>query len=100
MIRADRELLAEMARVNSDVPSLALRMMEGSATAEEQRVFAARLARLGQRLQHRAEVTGAAVVDGEVVAGEVVVEKLLLGLSGEGGPARSPTGSGYRGCSR
>ncbi|MGH3937031.1 MAG: hypothetical protein ACRDTG_00110 [Pseudonocardiaceae bacterium] len=39
MIREDRELLAELARLNTDMPSLALRMMDGSASVREQVTF-------------------------------------------------------------
>jgi hypothetical protein len=67
MIRQDRELLAELARVNSDVAPLAMRIMEGSATAEEQRELAGRLIDVGQRLQQRAD-QAARVVEGHVVA--------------------------------
>ncbi|MGH3795062.1 MAG: hypothetical protein ACRDSP_09245 [Pseudonocardiaceae bacterium] len=54
MIRQDRELLAELARLNSDVVPLAMRMMEESATADEQRAFAQRLVTMAHRLQERA----------------------------------------------
>ncbi len=55
MIREGRELLAEMARLNTDMPALALRIMEGSATASEQLHYAQRLIAAGQRLQRRAD---------------------------------------------
>ncbi len=64
MIRADRELLAELARLNSDVVPLAMRMMEDSATGEEQRAFARRLIAMARQLQARASV---AVIEGDVV---------------------------------
>ncbi|MDQ3152379.1 MAG: hypothetical protein M3R63_11885 [Actinomycetota bacterium] len=66
MTREDRELLAELARLNSDVPSLAMRMMDGSAEAGEQHDCARRLIALGERLHRRAEC-GGYVVDGETV---------------------------------
>lgn len=64
MIREDRELLAELARLNTDVAPLVLRVMEGSASAVEQHSYAQRLIAAGQRLQQRANQTGW-VVDGE-----------------------------------
>lgn len=36
MIRADRELLAELARVNTDVVPLTMQIMDDSATFDEQ----------------------------------------------------------------
>jgi hypothetical protein len=63
MIRADRELLADLARMNSDVVPLAMRIMDDSATREEQHTFAERLIELGTRLSHRARHTGI-VIDG------------------------------------
>lgn len=68
MIRQDRELLAELARVNSDVAPLAMRIMEGSATTEEQRKLAGRLIAAGERL-HRRAGSGRQVVEGAVVGG-------------------------------
>lgn len=69
MIRADRELLAELARLNTDMASLALRVMEGSASAVEQRHYAKRLIAAGGRLRRRADGMDGAVIEGEVVAG-------------------------------
>lgn len=54
MIREDRELLAEMYRLNAALASLALRIMDGSATAAEQLDYAQRLTRAVERLQQRA----------------------------------------------
>ena len=70
MIREDRELLAELARLNGDMASLAMRMMEGRASAAEQQHYARRLIAAGDRLHRRAEETGGAVIDGDVVAAE------------------------------
>jgi hypothetical protein len=58
MIRADRELLAELARLNSDVVPLAMKIMDDSATFDEQRTFADRLIELGTRLHDRAHQIG------------------------------------------
>jgi len=57
VIRKDRELLVELARVNTDVVPLAMHIMEQSATAAEQYEFAERLICLGQRLYRRADET-------------------------------------------
>ncbi len=54
MIQQDRELLAELARLNSDVAPFAMRVMDGTITATEQHEFADRLVRLGQRFHQRA----------------------------------------------
>jgi len=54
MIHADRELLAGLARMNSDVVPFAMKIMDNSATVEEQRTFANRLLELDTRLNHRA----------------------------------------------
>ena len=68
MIREDRELLAELGRLNSDVVPFAMKMMDESVTvtAEEQYAFAERLMAMGRRLQSRASGVGS-VVEGEVV---------------------------------
>lgn len=70
MIREDRELLAELARLNTDVVPLAMRVMEGSATGQEQRIFAQRLIAAGERLHHRADESEHVVIDGEVIIGD------------------------------
>lgn len=67
MIREDRELLAELARLNSDMASLGLRIMEGAASAAEQAHYAQRLIAAGKRLQQRADRIGGAVIKGEVL---------------------------------
>ncbi|MGH4026977.1 MAG: hypothetical protein ACRDRV_20580 [Pseudonocardiaceae bacterium] len=72
MIREDRELLAELALLNGDMPTLALRIMDGSASAAEQQHYAQRLVAVGRRLQRRAEQAGGIVIDGEVVAEEPI----------------------------
>jgi hypothetical protein len=68
VIREDRELLAELARLNSEMAPLAMRIMEGAATAAQQRHYAQRLIAAGQRLQRRAEETPGIVIDGDVVS--------------------------------
>lgn len=66
VIREYRELLTELARLNSAMASLALRIMDGSATAGEQCDYARRLIAAGKRLHARAEGTQYSVIDGEV----------------------------------
>lgn len=65
MIREDRELLAELARINGDMPTLGLRMMDGSAGAAEQEYYAQRLIAVGERLRRRAEGMVGVVIEGE-----------------------------------
>ncbi len=74
MIRADRELLAELARLNSDVVPLAMRMMENSATADEQHAFAERLIAMARQLRTRAS---GVVIEGDVAA---PIEAVMPGL--------------------
>jgi len=69
MIREDRELLVELARLNTEMPSLGLRVMEGSASAAEQRHYAERLIAAGERLQRRVDGMGGEVIEGEVLTG-------------------------------
>jgi len=64
----DRELLAELARLNGDMASFALRIMDGSAGFAEQRHYAQRLIAGGERLKRRADRMGGTVIEGEVVA--------------------------------
>ncbi|MGH3973226.1 MAG: hypothetical protein ACRDS9_07865 [Pseudonocardiaceae bacterium] len=67
MIREDRELFAELARLNSDMASLAMRIMEGSASTAEQAHYAQRLIAVGERLQRRANEAPGTVIEGEVL---------------------------------
>jgi hypothetical protein len=73
VIREDRELLAELARLNSAMASLALRMMDGSASASEQRDYAERLIAAGKRLHARADEMNYLVIDGETAVGAAVM---------------------------
>ena len=70
MIREDRELLAELARLNGDAASFALRIMDGSASVTEQRRYAQRLIAVGERLKRRADGLAGTIIQGEVVADE------------------------------
>lgn len=85
MIREDRELLTELARVNRDLAPLAMRIIEGSADTAEQRHYGLRLIAVGQRLCHRADENGRLVV-----AGEVVVEEPLALPGNTVEPHREP----------
>jgi hypothetical protein len=67
VIRDDRELLAELAQLNREMTSLAMRIMEGSASTAEQQDYAQRLIAAGERLWRRADGMNAAVIEGEVL---------------------------------
>jgi hypothetical protein len=67
LIREDRELLAELAQLNTAMTPLAMRIMDGTASAAEQHDYACRLIAAGQWLQRRAARISATVIDGEVV---------------------------------
>lgn len=68
MIREDRELLAELARLNSAMVPLAMRIMDSTAGAAEQVHYAQRLIAVGERLRYRADQTTGTVIEGEVLA--------------------------------
>jgi hypothetical protein len=61
VIREDRELLAELAWLNSAMAPLALRIMDGSAGTAEQAHYAQRLIAAGERLQRRADDGGTVI---------------------------------------
>ncbi len=65
MIRVDRELLADLARLNSDMAPLAMRIMDGSASAAEQQNYAQRLIAAGERLRRRVNGAIGPFIDGE-----------------------------------
>jgi hypothetical protein len=62
VIRKDRELLTELARLNTAMPSLAMCIMDGTASAAEQHNYAHRLIVAGERLKHRAPTMGGHLV--------------------------------------
>lgn len=72
MIREDRELLAEMARLNRAMASLAMRIMDGTASATEQQDYAQRLIGAGERLRRRTDGINHLIVDGEAHADGVL----------------------------
>ena len=67
MIREDRELLAELARLNRAMAPFAMRVMEGTASVAEQQDYARHLITAGEWLQRRAQAMQGAVIDGEVL---------------------------------
>ena len=67
MIREDRELLAELARLNSDLVSFAMGIMEGRLSSNEQHAVACRLVDLAEAIEARVQREGAGVIEGEVV---------------------------------
>ncbi|MGH3814096.1 MAG: hypothetical protein ACRDUV_16860 [Pseudonocardiaceae bacterium] len=67
MIREDRELLAELARLNSDMTPLAMRIMDGSVSAAEHAYYAQRLIVAGEWLRWRADGATGAIIEGEVL---------------------------------
>ncbi|MFY9809088.1 MAG: hypothetical protein WAK86_17790 [Pseudonocardiaceae bacterium] len=73
MIREDRELLAELARLNTDMVSLAMRIMDDSASADEQACYAERLIAVGEQLQRRAGEKGRTVIEGEILANGLLI---------------------------
>ncbi len=90
MNRDDRVLLSELARLNTDMPALALRMMEGSASAAEQHSYAQRLIAAGQQLQRRAHRMRGVVIEGQALATETITlsgyEQLTACHTGEDNP--------------
>jgi hypothetical protein len=66
-MREDRELLAELARLNTAMAPLAMRIMDGSASATKQQDYARRLITTGEWLQRRADGMGRMIVEGEVL---------------------------------
>lgn len=73
MIREDRELLVELARLNKDMASVAMRIMDGTGSAAEQAHYAQRLIAVGERLHRRANNSPELVVEGDVVADRSIV---------------------------
>ena len=70
MTREDRELLAELARLNSDLVSFAMGVMEARLSPAEQHAVACRLVDLAESIEARAQRENAQVVEGEVVQDE------------------------------
>ena len=67
MIRADRELLAELMSVNDAVPAVTLAMLDGTFSREQHADFGARLVALGNALSARGHHQPTVVIEGTVV---------------------------------
>jgi hypothetical protein len=67
LIRADRELLAELMSVNDAVPGVTLAMLDGSFSRQQHADFGARLVALGHALSARGRQEPATVIEGSVV---------------------------------
>jgi hypothetical protein len=67
LIRADRELLAELMSVNDTVPAVTLAMLDGTFSCQQHADFGARLVALGHALSARGHQQPAVVVEGSVV---------------------------------
>lgn len=81
VIREDRILLTELARLNTAVPELAIRMMDGALSTEEQIAFGRWLLSMAEAIMQRAERSQAFVLDGQVL--------LETGLAAIAGPTIS-----------
>ena len=66
MIRADRELLAELMSVNDAVPHVTLAMLDGTFSRQQHAEFGARMVALGNALLARSHLQSTVVVDGTV----------------------------------
>ncbi|MGH3915238.1 MAG: hypothetical protein ACRDTC_17800 [Pseudonocardiaceae bacterium] len=66
MMREDRELLAEMAKLTTDMAPLGMGIIEGSASAAEQENYADRLVAAAERLRRRAAAMSGALRKREV----------------------------------
>jgi hypothetical protein len=66
VIRADRELLAELMSVNDAVPGVTLAMLDGSLSRQQHAEFGQRLVELGRAVCARGHQQAAAVIDGSV----------------------------------
>jgi hypothetical protein len=73
MIREDRELLAQLARLGREMAPLAMRIMDGSASVVEQQNYALALIAAGKRLHRRADKTAGMIIEGEVLESEPLI---------------------------
>lgn len=67
MIRADRELLAELMSVNDAVPGVTLAMLDGTFSPQQHAEFGRRLVELGNAVCARGSQEPTVVIDGSVV---------------------------------
>jgi hypothetical protein len=72
VIREDRVLLAELAGLNSDMTPLALRIMDGSASAVDQESYAQRLIAAGEQLKRRANGMRGVIIEGQTLAAGMI----------------------------
>jgi hypothetical protein len=72
VIREDRELLAELARLNREMTPLAMRIMDGSASVAQQQDYALRLIAAGERLWRRVSEASGSVIEGEVLTNDLL----------------------------
>ena len=63
-------MLAELARLNRELAPLAMRIIDGSASAAEQHDYAQRLIAAGERLRLRADEAAGVVIEGELLGSE------------------------------
>jgi hypothetical protein len=89
VIREDRELLAELARIKRDTAFLGMCIMDGTVSVVEQRKYAERLVAASERVRRRADgmggIGGIVAAAGTVVWGEMLtdVSRVLPGQSVE-----------------
>jgi hypothetical protein len=70
MIRSDRELLADLARLGRDMVAFCMRLMDDIVSPSEQRDYAQRLIAAGERLRQRANRTAEVIIEGEILTNE------------------------------
>lgn len=97
MIREDRELLAELARLNGDMASLALRITDESASGAEQSYYAQRLIAGGERLKRRADGMGDSIIEGEFVIEPIALPAHAVEPDGDSEGTDRTHGWGWRG---
>lgn len=67
MIREERELLAALMRVNTDVPAFVLAFMGNGLSADDERAFAHRLDDMAAKIRQHAATTQRLVIDGDTL---------------------------------
>ena len=68
MLRSYRELLADLARVNTQVPQFVLEFMDGALSIEAEEAFAHRLVDVAEQLMNHAKARRRLVIDGWAMA--------------------------------
>lgn len=64
MLREDRELLSDLARVNTQVPGFVLEFMDGSLSAEAEEAFAYQLVDVAEQIMRHAKSQRRLVING------------------------------------